>query len=470
MPQTSDKGCHNGTIGDAEYCTPECRCGIGEGDCTNPNDCEEGLNCDQQQGTDRIRQGSFDRCAVKAGDGWVYDLSIVPKEDYRMSRMSNYGQLNNNGKIIINGHPGFCSKEHPCDEGQGDCDDDSECKEGYTCVIDLGAKNEYSKRILGAAKPWVTDICKKSPILLNYTKEKIPLILVHGHTVGEKEAYKKTIEFTETNEYETFDNFVKNLNDDGIAIDKGFVISELPEDEICKYGQWPKQIVLRTTYYTYFEEGYGIKINDEDSISEYAKRLGKIIEIVKKCTGSEKINIVAHSMGGLVSREYVRQRNEQGLPTDVDTLITVGSPHQGIEGSVRKNCGGSVLNKFINYLGKWGRVTRVKECDEMTKGSDFLRQLNSNIPLGINYYTIIGVGQGDVDPLGVCDNVYHANDGVVCAKDAYFEGATKYEVEGIRIKPVLNHLHGRLIDPSSEAGEKTYNLIKSILLNGKNNN
>lgn len=63
-----------------------------------------------------------------------------------------------------------------------------------------------------------------------------------------------------------------------------------------------------------------------DSNIENAKLLHKRIEEIKKETNRPKVDIVAHSMGGLLAREYI----ESGYyENDVDQLITVGTPHLG---------------------------------------------------------------------------------------------------------------------------------------------
>jgi parallel beta-helix repeat protein len=57
-----------------------------------------------------------------------------------------------------------------------------------------------------------------------------------------------------------------------------------------------------------------------------AKLLEKKIEQIKKDTGRPKVDIVAHSMGGLLAREYIES---DYYGNDVDQLITVGTPQLG---------------------------------------------------------------------------------------------------------------------------------------------
>lgn len=61
-------------------------------------------------------------------------------------------------------------------------------------------------------------------------------------------------------------------------------------------------------------------------IEVFTKRLAKRVEQICQQTGAEKVVIVAHSMGGLVSRNYI-----QNMAGDqrVEKLITLGTPHHG---------------------------------------------------------------------------------------------------------------------------------------------
>ncbi len=63
-----------------------------------------------------------------------------------------------------------------------------------------------------------------------------------------------------------------------------------------------------------------------DGIPQAAARLGAEVERVLTATGAERVLIVGHSMGGIVARYYVQ---ELGGEDTVDTVVTLGSPHQG---------------------------------------------------------------------------------------------------------------------------------------------
>jgi virulence-associated protein VagC len=57
-----------------------------------------------------------------------------------------------------------------------------------------------------------------------------------------------------------------------------------------------------------------------------ADKLSQKIQQIKQETGLMYVDIAAHSMGGLVARQYIQRK---GYSYDVDQLITMGTPHKG---------------------------------------------------------------------------------------------------------------------------------------------
>ena len=60
-------------------------------------------------------------------------------------------------------------------------------------------------------------------------------------------------------------------------------------------------------------------------IDDYAPRVQKAVEALRAATGSEQVVIVAHSMGGLVARAWMRAYGTQ----QAARVITLGTPHHG---------------------------------------------------------------------------------------------------------------------------------------------
>ncbi len=61
-------------------------------------------------------------------------------------------------------------------------------------------------------------------------------------------------------------------------------------------------------------------------ISRFAERLSETVDLALLRSGCDKVDLVGHSMGGLVARYFVERLG--GAPR-VNTVITLGSPHLG---------------------------------------------------------------------------------------------------------------------------------------------
>ena len=59
-----------------------------------------------------------------------------------------------------------------------------------------------------------------------------------------------------------------------------------------------------------------------------ATHLGERVELLRAITGSEKVHVVGHSLGGVLLRWYVQ---ELGGDRTVDTAVTIASPHEGTD-------------------------------------------------------------------------------------------------------------------------------------------
>ncbi|NJM08690.1 alpha/beta fold hydrolase [Candidatus Gracilibacteria bacterium] len=103
----------------------------------------------------------------------------------------------------------------------------------------------------------------------------------------------------------------------------------------------------------YFVAFYDWRKSVRDSAANY---LVKWIDRAKQRSGSRRVILVGHSMGGLVSRSYIQSKEYRG---DVERLITLGTPHRGSAESYYPWGGGelrsepttkAVLNVYLWYL------------------------------------------------------------------------------------------------------------------------
>lgn len=117
---------------------------------------------------------------------------------------------------------------------------------------------------------------------------------------------------------------------------------------------------LETTYLDLFPNMSNIK--------EAAGKLAARVAEVRSRTGAAKVDIVGHSMGGLIARYYIQELG--GLGT-VDRLVTIATPHHGT---------------IVANLGPGSGA------DQMLPGSAFLQALNAGdeTPGDIRYVSIRG--------------------------------------------------------------------------------
>ncbi|MGE0128697.1 MAG: esterase/lipase family protein [Blastocatellales bacterium] len=71
-------------------------------------------------------------------------------------------------------------------------------------------------------------------------------------------------------------------------------------------------------------------LKQTNTIAQNAEELARYVAGVKRATGAQMVDLVAHSMGGLISRYYIdRLMPDGGKDRDVGQLIMLGSPHGG---------------------------------------------------------------------------------------------------------------------------------------------
>lgn len=109
-----------------------------------------------------------------------------------------------------------------------------------------------------------------------------------------------------------------------------------------------------------------------------AARLAAAIALVKGTTLQLRVNIVAHSFGGILVRTYLQGRAFGSWPygDDINRLMTLGTPHQGIGGDFSLSVTDGCDSIWTCRQTKTGGGTRASD-------GEFLRQLNSALPFGL---------------------------------------------------------------------------------------
>lgn len=112
--------------------------------------------------------------------------------------------------------------------------------------------------------------------------------------------------------------------------------------------------------------------------------LKPVIDQAKAATGNDKVNIVAHSMGGLVSRAYVQSA---GYEDDVDQIITLGTPHLGAADAYLAWEGGQLperwdpgLKVYIRLVESALRVSHAQVLPRPLSFREFFPSLRDLLP------------------------------------------------------------------------------------------
>ena len=144
------------------------------------------------------------------------------------------------------------------------------------------------------------------------------------------------------------------------AKDPVVIVPGFTTGPIIDTGYYPLRDRLRSAGYdvtllTYPDYGLG-------DIRTNSARLASLIASVKARTGAGKVDLVAHSMGGLVSRYYLKS---MGGDANVDSLIMMGTPNYGTN-----------LANIARFL-TFGSCVGITSCNQMARGSSFLNDLNA---------------------------------------------------------------------------------------------
>ncbi len=308
----------------------------------------------------------------------------------------------------------------------GECTDceNGKCIKKYDyCIADSDCQT--GRCYLGECiKKETTNFCPKNICLPGCTckdaknegKDGLPIIIVHGFSSSPEK-------MKELQKYLSFD----------LGYENG---GEITLDANCPSLE--KKTVYLVTYYA--DQGSVNKISDfvqttlnrlggNAKQGSYVHILSRMVDKVKSCSDSDQVNIVAHSMGGLVVNNYI---NDGANAKNVNKLIILGTPfHGGIYGTQNYK----LFKGIENTLGD--RKNLLKDCAsiglpsvvlsfldgrDVTNDCQSLDSLNSNsnqvsdeTPGDIEYYTIAG----DIDGKG---------DGTVSKESVALKGSVFNEV------------------------------------------
>ncbi|MBI2647719.1 alpha/beta fold hydrolase [Candidatus Woesearchaeota archaeon] len=268
------------------------------------------------------------------------------------------------------------------------------------------------------------DSCSNDP-------KTFPIIFIHGHSLAKGNSPEFSLD--------SFNKLQLKLQEEGFL--NGGIISLYSKSESIEKGLWGlsgKPITVKVSYYYdafRHDDKYTLVPTKSENIDTYAIRLKDLIDIVRERTNKTKVNIIAHSMGGLVARRYLQIFGD----AHIDKLIMIATPNKGISGPISSYC------KIIGES---------RECIDMHENSLFLNKLNDPLkqPKNVKLYNIIGKG---------CGMDLGDGDGIVLSKNAELDNAQVYYVNGTCGGLFGGLLHTDILD--IDKYPKTYSIVKEIL-------
>jgi uncharacterized alpha/beta hydrolase family protein len=150
----------------------------------------------------------------------------------------------------------------------------------------------------------------------------IPTVFVHG--------YKGT--------YNSFKTMIYRFEENSWA-SRELVVYVSAEGEITWKGYLPDKNKRPPLIQVVFE-------NNKASIAETSLHLQNVMAGLKTKFGINSVNLVGHSMGGLVSVDYLEKTSESSMYPETVKLAVIGSPFYGIEKESyhRVNTGEAVID------------------------------------------------------------------------------------------------------------------------------
>lgn len=133
--------------------------------------------------------------------------------------------------------------------------------------------------------------------------------------------------------------------------------------------------------------------NGNGDIAQSAGQLAMFVDRVLASTGSTKVNLVGHSQGGLMARQYLKFN---GGADKVDNLVTLGATNHGTTLLGIGTLGRTINNLGIDVLGPVALVVGVAGIQQVYD-SEFLETLNADgdtVP-GVDY-TVIGTRYDEI--------------------------------------------------------------------------
>jgi hypothetical protein len=176
-------------------------------------------------------------------------------------------------------------------------------------------------------------------------------------------------------------------DDKSIRIDSGSPLTVLVHGCNGSAGRFRS---LAQLYAFHGQQAVCYSYDDRDTLVHSADKLANAVNTLADVTNNQSISIIGHSMGGLISRKAVEEKNKKFniLSGKNLELITISAPLSGIVAA--KHCGIKPLHWLsVGVLPGICWIISGDNWHEITYSSDFIRYPEPLIPAVQQYLKIV---------------------------------------------------------------------------------
>ncbi len=158
--------------------------------------------------------------------------------------------------------------------------------------------------VKGVAQAMGMEVAWDDTLRITSVTDNLPILFVHGFN-GNENSFSKSVEN------------LSSLTDTIITL------------TVKKNGQVDSSVALTRNYMARYKNPMFVVVFEDNkaTLSTTTRYLSKAVDYVRNNVGVTKINIVAHSFGGLVSANYIMQSSNSD--SKVNKLVTLSSPING---------------------------------------------------------------------------------------------------------------------------------------------
>lgn len=216
----------------------------------------------------------------------------------------------------------------------------------------------------------------------------------------------------------------------------------IPDSVLNDKMEWRKTLWI----FRFYDRESSLFQGKRVKIEDYAESLALFLDGVRKACGNPdgfKVNLVAHSMGGLIARCYLQNKTffqrpalNSTNPVAINKLFTYGTPHRGI--TFRQGLGW--IEDLRDLVGTYGADTfgekRIREFLSLDDQEDLRNFHPVRNDLTVERtFCIVGTNYEDYVVWVSKKAVGPGSDGLVATENAYMKGAPRAYIHRAHFGP-----------------------------------